>query len=263
MDRQPRISWPSKQLVTREAERRVMSWLTPRGFWTHLDDEIMLTTAAAIDAATHQESMTLPQVAFLRQGLLIDAAYYGSARWKTAATQKLARRLVEKYDGNMLHVAYVLNIPPCKLCKICGIPRADPRWAQAVKHDSITRPCPPEQKLNATRLEQRVQDILQDWKILFRTETDILNESKEKKQPAKTTPDILLMHAISINGQQVCWIEVKNMYGTASCKMFTQNLRQQTERYVKTYGPGAVVFSMGFCDNLLACLNRAVLVLSL
>jgi len=81
--------------------------------------------------------------------------------------------------------------------------------------------------------------------ILFRTEKDL------RKENYQLTPDFLLNSPVYINGQIVNWIDVKN-YTLYKNRFLSQRLLQQSIKYTKAFGNGAMIFSGGItCDVLL------------
>ena len=68
----------------------------------------------------------------------------------------------------------------------------------------------------------------------------------------KSTPDVVLLDDVFINGQQVKWFDAKNYYGSASTKFFLSKHQKQAERYAREFdGAGALVYRLGFSRELL------------
>lgn len=60
------------------------------------------------------------------------------------------------------------------------------------------------------------------------------------------SPDILLLDPVIINGTPIRWIDAKNYYGAHIVSK--RLIAKQLESYVKEWGPGAIVFGMGYSD---------------
>ena len=60
------------------------------------------------------------------------------------------------------------------------------------------------------------------------------------------SPDILLLDPVLINGVPIRWIDAKNYYGAHIVSK--RLISTQLSNYVKEWGPGAIVFGMGYSD---------------
>ena len=62
----------------------------------------------------------------------------------------------------------------------------------------------------------------------------------------KTTPDVVLVSELFINGRRVHWIDSKCYYGSACSKIFVKSLKTQSKRYDDALaGPGAIIYKHG------------------
>ena len=67
---------------------------------------------------------------------------------------------------------------------------------------------------------------------------------------ALLTPDFLIPGGgLVINGQRCFWLECKCMYGGEVTTRST-NIQAQVEKYRERWGPGALVFALGFCEGV-------------
>lgn len=65
------------------------------------------------------------------------------------------------------------------------------------------------------------------------------------------TPDFVLTSDTNINGIKVRWIDCKAYYGSGSMGIVGDgSLQRIVSDYANVYGPGAVVFSFGYCSAL-------------
>lgn len=60
------------------------------------------------------------------------------------------------------------------------------------------------------------------------------------------SPDILLLDPVIVNGTPIRWIDAKNYYGAHIVSK--RLISKQLASYVKEWGPGAIVFGMGYSD---------------
>ena len=70
---------------------------------------------------------------------------------------------------------------------------------------------------------------------------------------SSATPDILLNEEITIQGRRVRWIECKNKLlipGLSSGREVT-SYDKQIKKYVENFGPGAVLWKKGFCEDIM------------
>ena len=66
----------------------------------------------------------------------------------------------------------------------------------------------------------------------------------------EATPDLLFESPITINGQEVFWIDAKDYFGTSLPGVQTKSMLKQVERYRTSFGPGALVFSLGCAEDI-------------
>jgi hypothetical protein len=82
--------------------------------------------------------------------------------------------------------------------------------------------------------------------IRFKTEDELGDEQHAKYGRRVISPDILLLDPVIVNGTPIRWIDAKNYYGAHIVSK--RLISRQLESYVKEWGPGAIVFGMGFSD---------------
>ncbi len=85
---------------------------------------------------------------------------------------------------------------------------------------------------------------------LYRTEEQVTEDGE-----TKATPDILFNDLQTIGGKQVRWIDAKSacvIPGVTPERVITA-LRAQVEKYVREFGPGAILWTKcGFCKDVLS-----------
>ena len=75
-----------------------------------------------------------------------------------------------------------------------------------------------------------------------------------------STPDVVFLDSVFINGVRVHWIDSKCFYGSAGSKLFTQKLTKQIDRYDSVFeGRGAIIYKFGFSAPLKETLPRTLL----
>lgn len=82
-----------------------------------------------------------------------------------------------------------------------------------------------------------------------RTQFDLALEQTRAYGRPITTPDILFVPPININGVLINWIDYKAYIGVPGT-FIAGKIREQAKRYRTAYGPGAVVFRDGFVHGM-------------
>jgi hypothetical protein len=121
---------------------------------------------------------------------------------------------------------------------------------------------------SARLFEQAVEEYIRREQIPFQTE-----QHGKSQQHRTATPDFLFHeHPIILHEVQrdkvveeeksiIHWMEVKMYYGASTipqhgCEGVVGKVLVQAEKYVKSFGPGVMVFMMGCGDQLAAELNE-------
>lgn len=119
----------------------------------------------------------------------------------------------------------------------------------------------------AAEFEEAVCNHLRTEGVPFQTEEDLrafYSKGDQAGGDNQATPDIVLDASIVVNGQSVRWLDAKNFFGAAGYdhrSLFYKNARRQAERYKQIWGPGALVYGLGFCDDLQHQLRNCALCL--
>jgi hypothetical protein len=122
--------------------------------------------------------------------------------------------------------------------------------ARAREADMITTDQRPGQLANADLFEAEIEKYLRSNGIRFKRQDELTQEQTHFFQAPFSTPDFLLVDEVFINGHQVRWIDAKNYYGSSDVIMQVQSMKKQANRYVGYWGPGAMVFALGYCSEL-------------
>jgi hypothetical protein len=99
---------------------------------------------------------------------------------------------------------------------------------------------------------------------VFRTESQLIAESRAGLRANGPTPDILFLKPVTINGKSVKWIDAKLFYASATFasnkKIPNGKLQTTALRYNNHFGgQGAFVFGQGFCADLATMVPGALL----
>ncbi|KAL3674520.1 hypothetical protein V7S43_000468 [Phytophthora oleae] len=119
---------------------------------------------------------------------------------------------------------------------------------KATEYDSIHRSDPfiGAPKYNADSLEQAIEHFLKAKGIRLKTQAELCADQIVTHGRRVISPDILLLDPVIINGVPIRWIDAKNYYGAHIVSK--RLISTQLANYVKEWGPGAIVFGMGYSD---------------
>jgi len=110
-------------------------------------------------------------------------------------------------------------------------------------------------KKKATEFEKRVENKLVELSVKFVTEDDI----RTKMGGVYASPDFVVEGGVNIAGKKVYWIDAKGYFGSDMDSVRVPLIRQST-KYNEIFGPGAVVFSLGFTQSLATAVPGVILV---
>ena len=60
---------------------------------------------------------------------------------------------------------------------------------------------------------------------------------------------MLIKCIVNINNYKINWIDGKNFYGS-TVPFIKDKIKKQTKKYLNTWGPGSIIFSLGSNENL-------------
>jgi hypothetical protein len=98
--------------------------------------------------------------------------------------------------------------------------------------------------------EKDIEKLLIKNNIKYKTQDTLSNEQIKKYGKSICTPDFLILSQLVINGIDIKWIDAKNFYGSNN-RFVINSIKKQTEKYIKSYGSGAVIFKLGCNEKLL------------
>jgi hypothetical protein len=90
--------------------------------------------------------------------------------------------------------------------------------------------------------------------IAIKTQDDLIAEQIEQYGQCISTPDILFIDDVIINGNSVKWLDYKNYIGTP-VQLTMKKMRKQVAKYNAYWGPGAMCFRRSYIETLdIGCL---------
>jgi hypothetical protein len=256
------IKWESSP-VTRKTERQVCDLVTLRGEWGFLSDEMVEQIADNIS----DYDITTDQALSLRGALMQEKAVYGHN--KMMGRSHMLKKRYENGEG-VLALSRRFDFPPVAIFRAILTSRG---WSKQKIRDSLREP---EKRLNerdagefreaeegdrvtnvnqsethvrADLFEHILCDYFRGLGIRFRTQTELLKEQTAEHGRPISTPDLLFIDKLEINGTPIAWIDAKHFYG-ANLSFPRKKTKKQVKRYADEWGTGAVVYRHGFCDGL-------------
>lgn len=136
--------------------------------------------------------------------------------------------------------------------------RAKKELKYAQKHDALMGN-PQEIKDKSQNFEVDIIDHFIELDIPLMTEEELKKQQREKYGREISTPDIVFDKPIYINDQSVKWLDCKNYYGSILNEFLIKKNQQQVDKYNAKWGPGALLFSLGFNRNLDKKLKNVIL----
>lgn len=87
-----------------------------------------------------------------------------------------------------------------------------------------------------------------------------LKEEEMQDAGFSSTPDVVILDDLFINGRCVKWIDSKCFYGSGGSSLFVKKLILQSKRYDEAFaGSGAIIYRLGFSRDLQDKLAHALL----
>lgn len=164
--------------------------------------------------------------------------------------------LSEKYDGSPLNILRLIFSKKYddKITLLIRKPKLMNSWDQsqllkAIDYDIYAVINQDEILKKSMEFENKIQIILDNYKLKYKTQEDLAREQKKRKGRATITPDFLLEENVLINGNEIKWIDAKNYFGT-NTKYLKRNIKKQMKKYIDKWGQGAIIFNLGFSSKL-------------
>ena len=164
--------------------------------------------------------------------------------------------LSEKYDGSALNIMRVIlstNNSKERVKKLFNNPQLlndydHKQFLIAKENDDFALVNQDTIQEHAMNFEKQLEEILIKNKIKYKTQEDLTQEQIKSHGKAFCTPDFLIESELTINGNQIKWIDAKNFYGS-NTNFVKSKINEQTKKYIKNYGNGSIVFNLGFNES--------------
>lgn len=165
-------------------------------------------------------------------------------------------KLVAKYDGSPLNLLRIIfqHKYHKKLTKIITNkkilnPHDKSQLDWAVLHDAYALINQDEILVKSNEFEEKIGCVLDKLNIKYKTQSDLVSEQISQSNKVTNTPDFFILDDLYINGNKINWIDAKNFYGSKS-KFMIKKIKAQTQKYIDTWGSGAIIFNLGFNSEL-------------
>jgi hypothetical protein len=108
-----------------------------------------------------------------------------------------------------------------------------------------------QQKMHEESLlfEKEIEKILVKNNVKYKTQEMLCKEQIKEHEKCISTPDFLISSNFVLNGIDVKWIDAKNFYG-ANNKFIISSIKKQTEKYIRLYGSGIIIFKLDCNEKL-------------
>lgn len=119
----------------------------------------------------------------------------------------------------------------------------------ATKNDYFVTINQSNQLKKATEFEEKIASFLDSHDIKYKTQEELSEQQIKLHGKPINTPDFLIIDNLFINNKQIKWIDAKNFYG-ANTFMIRKKTKKQIQKYINSFGPGSIIFSLGFSEHL-------------
>jgi hypothetical protein len=106
-----------------------------------------------------------------------------------------------------------------------------------------------EQQARARRAQHAEDEFVA---AVRRFQPAMLDEAQRRRRAASVaTPDVLFPGPTEFAGEMCRWVEYKDMFGFKANPFVQAKIREQCRRYASLFGPGMIVYRLGFETGLL------------
>jgi hypothetical protein len=234
----------------------------PECYNTISDDEINLLRSKFITNTKYSKyNITIEQINSIRSNYIknkmIEHHYKLESKIKSMIkdynNDVSVLELSKKYDGSPLNILRIIFkktysktkakifFKKPKLLKSYDLGQ----FESAKKHDAFALINQDAILEKANIFEHDISKILDKLNIKYRTQEELTLEQIKTHGNPFNTPDFLIQSDFTINNIPIKWIDAKNYYGS-DIKFIKKNLIAQMEKYIDKYGPGCVIYKLGF-----------------
>lgn len=166
-------------------------------------------------------------------------------------------KICEKYDISPLNILrHVFNLKySIKLSKLINSSESElniwdkSQLTSAIDNDIYALIDQTNVHIQADNFEKMIEVFLIKHNVQYRTQLQLVNEQILSHGKPINTPDFLIDSELYINNFAIKWIDAKNFYG-ANLPFNKSRIKKQTDKYINSYGSGAIIFSLGFQEKL-------------
>ena len=175
---------------------------------------------------------------------------------KDYAEKKNILLISKKYDGSPLNIMRIIltqTNSKKKIKKLFNKPELldeyDYKQFEIAKNnDDFALINQYEIQKQAEEFETHIEEVLKRMGVKYKTQNQLSKEQIESCGIAFSTPDFLIESELKINEHIIKWIDAKNFFGSNVSFMKTKII-DQTKKYIKNYGNGSIIFSLGFNES--------------
>jgi hypothetical protein len=261
---EPRLfsfEWPNKP-VALKTESLLASKVVRKGEFGWLPDDRVAEIGTMVDNL----DMTLDQALSLRSALLQQKTVYSHGK-----LQARGKALVRLYREGMgiVDLSKRFDFPPMNIFRVVlkemgwsksriketlrspskFKERERNEFESAEAADRVSNVDQSETHVRADLFEEILADWFEDQGVRIRRQPEMVKEQTAEHGRPINTPDLLFLDHVEINGEPVAWIDAKHFYG-ADVDFQRKKIAKQANRYVDSWGQGALVFRHGFCANV-------------
>ncbi len=102
---------------------------------------------------------------------------------------------------------------------------------------------------DSIEFEKKIENFLKSNSIKYKSQEELTKEQIKSHGKPINTPDFLIKSDLYINGFKINWIDAKNFYGS-KIPFVKDKIKRQTLKYLHEWGPGSIIFSLGFNEKL-------------
>ncbi len=255
------FTW-SNSPVPLKTEGKIAKMVVRRGEFGWLSNQRVDEIAKEVEPF----NMTLDQALSLRSALLQQKTVYthGKMKSRSKAMTKLYRegmtvlQLTKKFDFPPMNIfREILTEMGWSKTKIKETLREPSRFKQRERQefeaaeaaDRVSNVDQSETQERADAFEDIISDWFEEKGVRIRRQPEMVKEQMSEHGRPINTPDLLFLDHVAINGEPIAWIDAKHFYG-ADVGFQRKKMVKQTNRYVESWGQGAIIFRHGFSDNL-------------
>ena len=251
-----------------EEEIATVRQVVEKGYWAMFEKTFTGKKLKRLEAFLRSTSMTIEQAKSLRNSILQD-----KVRNTHHKVVNKSKKLYERYIAgeSVLSLSRELDCPPLaiyrallsemghskgqikKIIKANGNgldQRAIDELRIAEDNDFISSTDQDQVRKEAQEFEDTLEIFFKQKGIRFITEGKSTEWQKKTVGKAAATPDILFLDDVTINGQQINWIDAKNFYGSSLSKRTVNDSKKQMKKYHDHFGSGAIIYAHGFSSDI-------------